>query len=56
MTLAPTDGGSGTRVEFEMDFEGHGFGKVLLGLVRHDARRIVPQDLAALKQRLEAGS
>ena len=54
MTLAPA--AAGTKVDFEMDFEGHGFGKLLLGFVRRDARKIVPLDLAQLKQRLESGS
>ncbi len=54
MTVAPAGDGSRSKVDFELDFEGHGFGKLLLGLVRRDARKTVPQDLRNLKQKLES--
>jgi len=38
-----------------VDFEGHGIGKVLVPLVRREARKEMPANLAALKQRLEIG-
>ena len=53
MTITPLDGGSRSKVEFALDFEGRGLGKVLLGLVRRDARKSVPEDLRRLKGRLE---
>jgi ribosome-associated toxin RatA of RatAB toxin-antitoxin module len=54
MTVTPLEGGARSKVDFALDFEGHGFGKVLLGLVRRDARKTVPEDLARLKSRLES--
>jgi uncharacterized protein YndB with AHSA1/START domain len=52
VTVQPAAGGS--RVTLELDFEGHGLGKLLLPLVRRQARKEVPQDQQQLKQRLEA--
>jgi uncharacterized protein YndB with AHSA1/START domain len=49
------DNGARTRLTFELDFEGHGIGKVLVPLVvRRQASRELPQSHANLKQRLEA--
>jgi hypothetical protein len=43
------------RVTIEVGFEGHGIGRLLVPLaVRPGARREMPANLAALKQRLEA--
>jgi uncharacterized protein YndB with AHSA1/START domain len=56
LTFTSLDGGTRTRVDFEMDFVGHGLGVLLLPLVRLDARRQVPKDLASLKERLESPS
>lgn len=50
------DDGTRTRVDFEMEFHGHGLGKVLVPLAAHDARKHVPGDLQALKERVEARS
>jgi uncharacterized membrane protein len=50
------DSGSRTRVEFEMEFVGHGLGKVLVPLAARDARKHVPGDLEKLKERVESGS
>jgi hypothetical protein len=55
MTVDPVEGGARSRVTLELDFEGHGLGKLLLPLVRRDARKHVPADQARLKQRLESG-
>ncbi len=52
VTVSPLDGGS--RLSLELDFEGHGLGKLLLPLVRSQARKEVPQDQQRLKERLEA--
>jgi uncharacterized membrane protein len=50
------DDGSRTRVDFEMEFVGHGLGKVLVPLAARDARKHVPRDLQALKDRVESAS
>lgn len=50
----PLDGGARTRFTFELDFEGHGMGKVLVPLVvRRQAAKELPQSHANLKRRLE---
>jgi uncharacterized protein YndB with AHSA1/START domain len=54
MTIEPSANGS--RVTLQLDFEGHGVGRLLLPLVRMDARRQVPQDQAQLKSRLETST
>jgi hypothetical protein len=56
MTFTPLDNGTRTRVDFQMEFVGHGLGVLLLPLVTRDARSQVPRDLSALKQRLESPS
>ena len=46
-----------SRLTITIDFEGHGIGKVLVPLVvRPQARREMPANLATLKTRLEADS
>ena len=46
---------SRSRLTVSVDFAGHGIGKILVPLmVRPEARREMPDNLAALKQRLEA--
>jgi len=52
MTFA-LDGGAGTRASFEIDFEAHGFGKLIAAFARRGTRREVPRDLARLKEQLE---
>jgi len=43
-----------SRLAITVDFEGHGIGKVLVPLVvRREARKEMPANLAMLKQRLE---
>lgn len=55
-TLEPIGDGSRTRLTLELDFEGHGLaGKVLLPLVRAQARKQVPKDQQRLQERLEGG-
>jgi hypothetical protein len=51
-TVSPS--GEGARVSVELDFEGHGIGKLVLPLVRKQARREVPLDQQRLKERLES--
>ena len=48
-------GGSGSRVTFSLDFEGHGIGRPLLPVVRRQARRAAPVSYRALKALLERG-
>jgi uncharacterized membrane protein len=55
VTVDPVDDGSHSRVTVELDFKGHGFGKLLTPLVRREARKQVPKNQAALKERLESG-
>lgn len=50
------DGGQRSRVTIELDFSGHGIGKVLVPLiVRRQARAEMPLNMQRLKQRLETG-
>ena len=43
-----------SRLTIAVDFEGHGIGKILVPiLVRREARKEMPANLAALKRRLE---
>jgi Polyketide cyclase / dehydrase and lipid transport len=44
-----------SRLTISVDFTGHGIGKILVPLmVRREARNEMPDNLAALKQRIEA--
>jgi uncharacterized protein YndB with AHSA1/START domain len=43
-----------SRVKIDLDFEGHGIGKILVPLaVRREARKEMPANLRRLKERLE---
>jgi uncharacterized membrane protein len=53
-TVEPAGDGR-SRVSVELDFEGHGFGKLLLPLARRQAAKQVPKDQQRLKERLESG-
>ena len=47
--------GSRSRLTISVDFTGHGIGKILVPLmVRREARKEMPANMAALKQRMEA--
>ena len=47
--------GTRSRLTISVDFTGHGIGKILVPLVvRRQARKEMPDNIAALKQRLEA--
>jgi len=49
-------GGSRSRLTISVDFTGHGIGKILVPLmVRREARKEMPANMAALKQNMEAG-
>ena len=47
---------SRSRLTISVDFTGHGIGKILVPLMgRREARKEMPDNMAALKQRMEAG-
>jgi hypothetical protein len=55
VTVEPLTGHR-SRVTIAVDFEGHGIGKLLVPLiVRREAAKEMPANLATLKQRLEHG-
>ena len=55
--LEPLDDGRRTRFTFDLDFDGHGIGKLLVPLVvRRSAAKELRESHAALKRRLETGS
>ena len=56
MTFTRLDGGRRTRAVFEMEFEGHGLGWLLVPLARRGAPSQIEGDLAGLKRRLETRS
>ena len=48
--------GSRSRLTISVDFAGHGIGKILVPLmVRREARKEMPANMAALKQNMETG-
>ncbi len=54
-TIEPLDDGARCRVTIELDFEGHGPGKLLVPLlVRPQAKQELPKSAQNLKQRLES--
>jgi uncharacterized protein YndB with AHSA1/START domain len=54
VTVDPLESGRRSRVTIELDFDGHGVGKLLVPLVvRRGARKEMPANLLALKERLE---
>lgn len=56
-TVEPLDDGPRSRVTIELDFEGHGLGKLLVPLVvRRQAQKEMPRNLRNLKERLESGA
>jgi uncharacterized protein YndB with AHSA1/START domain len=54
VTVEPLNSSAQSRVTIELDFEGHGIGKLLVPLVvRRQARNEMPANCRKLKQRLE---
>jgi len=53
-TIEPVGDGTRSRFTFELDFEGHGFGNLILPLVRRQARKELAKNHENLKQRLES--
>jgi uncharacterized protein YndB with AHSA1/START domain len=55
--IEPLEGGERSRVTMQLDFAGHGFGKLLVPLVvRRQARAELPRNNSELKRRLESGA
>jgi uncharacterized membrane protein len=54
-TVEPV-GDSASRVTIELDFEGHGIGKLLVPIARKQASKQVPKDQLRLKEKLESGA
>jgi uncharacterized protein YndB with AHSA1/START domain len=56
-TVEPLEGEAGSRATIELDFEGHGLGKLLVPLVvRRQAQRELPRNLRSLREQLESGA
>jgi len=56
-TIEPLADGRRSRVTIALDFEGHGFGRLLVPLVvRRQARAEMPRNLQKLKEQLEGGA
>lgn len=56
-TVEPLEGGAQSRVTTQLDFEGHGIGKLLIPLVvRRQARKELPRNQQKLKERLETSA
>ncbi len=56
-TVEPLADGERSRVTLELDFEGHGIGKLLVPLVvRRQAQAEMPRNMQKLKDRLESGA
>jgi hypothetical protein len=54
--VEPHTGGTRSRVTIALDFEGHGFGKLLpLEVIRRMAAKGGPRSYQNLKERLEQG-
>src|SRR5918996_1025041 len=56
-TVEPLDGDARSRVTIELDFEGHGLGKLLVPLVvRRQAQKELPRNMQNLRERVESGA
>jgi len=56
VTVEPLDGDRRARLTIDLDFHGHGIGKLLVPLVvRREAVKEMPTNLRRLKENLEAG-
>jgi uncharacterized protein YndB with AHSA1/START domain len=56
MRFTPLDGGARTRVDFEIDFEGRGLGKLFAVFARRGAPQQVRSDLQGLRRVMESGA
>jgi uncharacterized protein YndB with AHSA1/START domain len=55
-TVEPVGDGERSRFTFELDFEGRGFGKLLVPIVRRQAQKEIPTTHQNLKKQLESGT
>jgi hypothetical protein len=55
VTVAPLGDSARSRVTIDIDFEGHGIGKLLVPLVHRLGRKDIPANCRDLKERLEGG-
>jgi uncharacterized protein YndB with AHSA1/START domain len=56
-TIEPLDDGARSRVTLDLNFEGHGIGKLLVPLVaRRQAQKELPRNVQILKERLESAA
>jgi carbon monoxide dehydrogenase subunit G len=55
VTVDPRQDGTQAHVAIQLDFTGHGVGKLILPVVIREARKEVPESCQKLKSRLEAG-
>lgn len=53
VTVTPLDDGRRSLLRIDLDFTGHGIGKLLVPMVRPGARKEMPANLQRLKERLE---
>ena len=54
VSVDPIDDGRASRLTIDIDFQGHGLGRLLVPLaIRPQARREMPANLTRLKQRVE---
>jgi uncharacterized membrane protein len=56
ITVEPVGDGSSSRVTIQIDFEGHGLGKLMVPIAKGQARKQIPKDQARLKELLEGGA
>jgi uncharacterized protein YndB with AHSA1/START domain len=57
VSVEPLDGDSRSRLTIDLDFEGHGIGRLLVPLVvRREAEKEMPGNLRRLKERLEGAA
>ena len=57
VTVEPLYDGARSRLTIELDFEGHGIGKLLVPLVvRRQAEKEMPKNLEDLKERVESAA
>ena len=54
-TIEPLGGGQRSLVTIALEFDGHGIGKLLAPLIRHQARKQLPKDQQRLKELAERG-
>lgn len=54
-TIKPLEGGQRSLLTIALEFDGHGIGKLLAPLIRHQSRKQLPKDGKRLKELLEHG-